>query len=387
MEPRCLKINDAFNNKSIAVPFFAPEITNQDRKIVADTLKSPLLTDGPILRKFESNFASYVRANFAIGVSNATAALHLSLKALGIGKNDEVIIPDMTFVATASAVIIAGATPVLADVDSNLNISPESIKKNLTKKTKAILPVHFAGKACDMNEISNIAKKNNLSIIEDCAHAVGTKSDGKHVGTFGDVGCFSFYPTKNITTIEGGMVTTNSKKIADYIQTARNHGITKSLAQRYTTGKPWEYDVTEAGYNYRLDEIRSALGINQLKRIEKLNLRRRKACQYYNQKLKGQDWITTPAISDDDSCHLYIVKIREKSNRSRDKMFERLLKRGIRTSVHYKPLHEFTVFKKMAKSYGKLDNSKSAYKEIISLPLYPQITRALQDRVIDCILE
>lgn len=383
-----MKIKDAFNNDSIKVPFFAPEITDQDRRVVLNALKASLLTDGPVLREFEKKFATFVGSKYAVGVSNATSALHLSLKALGIGKGDEVIIPDMTFVATASAVILSGATPVLADIDyEDLNISPESIEKSLTIKTKAVLPVHFAGKSANMYEIKRIARENNLFVIEDCAHAIGTKFDGRHVGTFGDAGCFSFYPTKNITTIEGGMVSTNSKKVADYVQTARNHGITKSLTQRYTGGKPWEYDVVEAGYNYRLDEIRSALGLSQLKRINDFNLQRRKACEYYNYKFQGHDWLVTPKISENDSCHLYILKIKSRASLNRDRLFERLLKNGIRTSVHYKPLHEFTVIKRRAKVYDRLTNSKTVYKEIISLPLYSKISKRLQDKVVNCVLQ
>lgn len=382
-----MTVKDAFDN-SIKVPFFAPEVTDQDRKIVFNALKSPLLTDGPVLRKFEARFASYTKSKYAVGVSNATSALHLSLRALNIGKDDEVIIPDMTFVATASSVILAGATPVLADIDSrDLNISTESIEKNLTSKTKAIIPVHFAGKSCNMNVITRVAKKHDLFIIEDCAHALGTRFDGKHVGTFGDAGCFSFYPTKNITTIEGGMITTNSKKIADYVQKARNHGILKSLTQRYTKGKPWDYDVVEAGYNYRIDEIRSALGLSQLERLEKINHRRRQACKYYNQKFHDYEWIETPTITEDDSCHLYIIRIKKHGSSNRDKIFERLLKKGIRTSVHYKPLHKFTLLKQKAKTHGSLEQSKNAYEEIISLPLYPQITRKLQDVVADTITQ
>lgn len=378
---------DAFNN-SIKVPFFAPEVTDQDRRVVFGALKSALLTDGPILRKFEAEFASYVGSKYAVGVSNATSALHLSLRALGIGKNDEVIIPNMTFVATASAVILAGATPVLADVNADdLNISPHSIEKNLTSKTKIIIPVHFAGKSCDMHAIKRIARKHDLLIVEDCAHALGTRFDGKHVGTFGDAGCFSFYPTKNITTIEGGMITTGSKKIADYVQKARNHGIMKSLAQRYAKGKPWEYDITEAGYNYRLDEIRSALGLSQLKRLDDLNMQRRQACEYYNHRFQDHKWIETPTISKNDSCHLYIIKIKKHGLSNRDKIFEKLLKNGIRTSVHYKPLHMFTLFKQKAKTYSDLGQSKNAYNEIISLPLYPQITKRSQNIVINTILQ
>ena len=382
-----MTVKDAFNN-SIKVPFFAPDITEKDRKVVFDALTSPLLTDGPILRKFESKFASYVGSKYATGVSNATSALHLSLKALGIGKNDEVIIPDMTFVATASSVILSGATPVLADIDSDdLNISPESIEKNLTPRTKAIIPVHFAGKSCNMKSIKRIAKKNNLFVIEDCAHALGTRYYGKHVGVIGDLGCFSFYPTKNITTVEGGMITTGSKKIFEFVQRARNHGIMKSLTQRYTKGKPWEYDVIEAGYNYRIDEIRSALGLNQLERLDKLNSKRRQAGEYYNTKFQDSKWIQIPKITSDDSCHLYIIQIKNHDSINRDKIFERLLEKGVRTSVHYKPLHEFTLFKRKAKIYGDLKQSKNAYRQIISLPLYPQITKSDQDFVISCITD
>ncbi|MEM3008140.1 MAG: DegT/DnrJ/EryC1/StrS family aminotransferase [Candidatus Nitrosotenuis sp.] len=362
-------------------------ITKEDKNAILTTLDSPLLTDGPKLREFESIFAKFAGAKFAIGVSNATAALHLSLKAAGIKAGDEVIIPDMTFVATAGAVLLAGATPVLVDINEELNISIESIEKSLTAKTKAILPVHFAGKPCDMTSIQKIARKNNLIIIEDCAHAIGAKFKKKHVGTFGAAGCFSFYPTKNITTIEGGMVITNDKKIADYIITLRNHGIMKSLKERYSYGKPWDYDVVEAGYNYRLDEIRSALGINQLKRINQLNLQRKKAFEYYNSKLSKKIGITVPKISDNqEAFHLYIIRIKKEYGYSRDEIFKRLLKHGIRSSVHYKPLHAFTVFKEKARIYDSLDHSKQAYQEIISLPFYPQISRSQQNRVIECLI-
>ncbi|QLH09711.1 UDP-4-amino-4,6-dideoxy-N-acetyl-beta-L-altrosamine transaminase [Candidatus Nitrosotenuis sp. DW1] len=381
-----LTARDAFNDNTIKVPFFSQDITNEDKKAVISALASPLLTDGPILRKFENDFRVFTGSKYTVGVSNATAALHLSLKALGIGKNDEVLIPDMTFVATASAVLLTGATPVLVDVnDDDLNISVKSIENSLTSKTKAVIPVHFAGRACNMKKIMEIARKNNLRVIEDCAHAIGAKYDGKHVGTFGDAGCFSFYPTKNITTIEGGMVITKSKTIADHIRTARNHGITKSLTQRYSHGRPWDYDVTEPGYNYRLDEIRAALGISQLKRINILNQMRSKACEYYNSKLKTVKGIKIPISDKADAYHLYVIRIKNEYGVKRDQLFEKLLKNGIRTSVHYKPLHEFTVFKKRAKIYDKLDNSKQAYKEIISLPLYTRISRDIQDKVIAAI--
>jgi len=383
-----IKSKDAFNNKSIKVPFFLPQITSDDRKIIQSVLKNTLLTDGPILRNFESAFSKFTNTKYAIGVSNATSALHLSLKAVGIKKGDEVIIPDITFIATSSAIMLTGATPVLTDVnDDDFNISIKSIRKNITSKTKAILPVHFAGQSCDIKKIAKLARSNDLLLIEDCAHALGTKFENKHVGTFGNVGCFSFYPTKNITTIEGGMIITNSKKIAEYVTSARNHGLTKSLVSRFSKGKPWDYDVIEAGYNYRLDEIRSALGINQLKRIRAINLQRKNACDYYNSKLKNIKGLIIPNYPKNSlsSYHLYIIKITNDFKLSRDQLFRKLLDSGIRTSVHYKPLHEFTILKTKGKIKDKLKVSKKLYDEILSLPLFQNIIRKEQNLVIDCI--
>ncbi len=379
------KNSDAFNDLHIKVPFVLPEITNEDKRAILAALDQNLLTDGPKLKEFENKFAKFTGARYAVGVSNATAALQLSLKAIGIGKGDQVVVPDLTFVASINAILFTGATPVIVDIDKeDYNVSVDSIKKSLTKKTKAVMPVHFAGKSCKMREIQIIARKNKLKIIEDCAHAIGGKLNKKHVGTFGDTGCFSFYPTKNLTTFEGGMVITNSKKISESIKTLRNHGITKSYQDRFTKGKPWEYDVSIPGYNYRLDEIRAALGISQLKRITQNNLKRKKAALYYNSRLKNTKSIITPKIlkDEDHACHLYVLRFKRQGKFSRDNLFTKLLKNGIRSSVHYKPLHTFTAYKKNAKIFDNLINSKQIYKEIISLPLYPQITRKQQDLVL-----
>jgi dTDP-4-amino-4,6-dideoxygalactose transaminase len=384
-----MKKNNSDHSKMFKVPFFAPWITSSDKKVVFDALGSTFLTDGPILRQFESEFAKFTGAKYAIGVSNATTALHLSLIALGIGKGDEVIVPDMTFVATANAVVHSGATPVFSDINKDdLNISIESIERNLSKKTKAIIPVHFAGKTCDIEKISKLAKKHKLVLIEDCAHAIGARYKKKHVGNFGDAGCFSFYPTKNITTIEGGMITTNSQKVAEDVRRSRNHGITRSLSQRYSKGKPWEYDVVHSGYNYRLDEIRSALGLNQLKRISKLNLLRRNACKYYSDNLKDVKGISAPTVFDEnDVNHLYIIRVQREYGISRDELFQKFTERGISVTVHYKPLHEFTIFRKKLGNTNLVKNTIDAYREIISLPLFPQISRTSQDLVIKCIKE
>ena len=376
---------DFFKDSKIKFPAYEPWISRDDEKFISKTLKQSMLTLGPQLEKFESDFCKYSKAKYAIAVSNCTAALHLSLKALGIKKNDEVIIPDLTFVATANAVLFTGATPVIADIDkNNFNISVQSIENSITKKTKAIIPVHFAGSPCDMGNIRKLAKKYDLKIVEDCAHAIGAKIKNKHVGTFGDTGCFSFYPTKNLTTFEGGMIITNSRKIANKMISLRNHGISKSLANRFTKGKPWEYEVTEPGYNYRLDEIRAALGISQLKRINQNNLKRKKAFLYYNSKIGNNKNFILPKIlkNQTHACHLYVLRIQKNKKFSRDSLFRKLLGKGIRSSVHYKPLHQFSAYKKNGKIIDKLTVSKSIYKEIISLPLYPQIERKQQDLVI-----
>lgn len=371
------------------IPLSVPWITNYERKIVLNSLNTPHLTDGPKLRKFESMFAKKTESRYALGVSNGTSALHLSLVGLGIGPSDEVIIPDMTFIATANAVILSGATPVLADIDESLNISAESIEKKITKRTKAVIPVHFAGLACNMDKIMRIAKKNNLYVIEDSAHALGTHYKKKHVGTFGDAGCFSFYPTKNITTIEGGMIITDSKKLASRITALRNHGLTRNLMQRNKSSKPWEYDTVEPGYNYRLDEVRSALGLAQLARIEKIAVKRIQAAKYYNSRLNGIKGLEIVNYDNegDHAYHLYIIRIKKDFGILRDRVHQVLYKKGIRTTVHYKPIHQFSNFRKAGLKDSDFVESTKAYQECLTLPLFATITRKQQDYVIRSIME
>jgi dTDP-4-amino-4,6-dideoxygalactose transaminase len=371
------------------IPLSAPWITNYEKKIILNSLNTSHLTDGPKLRRFESMFAKKTASRYAVGVSNGTAALHLSLVSLGIGPSDEVIIPDMTFVATANAVILSGATPVLADIDESLNISVESIEGKITRRTKAIIPVHFAGLACNMDKIMKIARKNNLYVIEDSAHSLGTYYKKEHVGTFGDAGCFSFYPTKNITTIEGGMIITNSKKLASRIMALRNHGLTKNLMQRNKTSKPWEYDIVEPGYNYRLDEVRSALGTAQLTRMDEIATKRIQAAKYYNSRLYGIGGLEVVNYDKEKehAYHLYIIKIKKDFGVRRDKVHEMLYKKGIRTTVHYKPLHRFSYFRVTGLKDSDFTESTKAYQECLTLPLFATITRKQQDFVIHSIKE
>jgi dTDP-4-amino-4,6-dideoxygalactose transaminase len=346
-----------------------------------------MLTLGPQLEKFETNFCKYTKSKYAVAVSNCTAALHLSLKALGIKERDEVIIPDLTFVADANAILACNAKPVIADINKNdFFLSISNLKKNITKRTKAILPVHIYGQVCNIDEVLDVARDNDLKIIEDCAHAIGTFHNSKHVGTFGDTGCFSFYPTKNITTAEGGMVITNSKRIADKVRRLRSHGMSKSLKSRYSSGYPWIFDITEPGYNYRLDEIRAALGISQLKRIKKINELRKKATFYYHSKLKNIPGIVLPDMVNDKthSYHLYTIKVTKPFKLSRNQLFKKLKQAGIRTTVYWMPIHKYSAFRKFA-NLSNVKNTSKTYNEILALPLFPNILKKHQDSVINII--
>jgi len=378
---------DFFKDSKIKFPAYEPWISNEDKKSVNKTLAQSMLTLGPQLEKFEANFCKYTKVKYAIAVSNCTAALHLSLMALGIGKNDEVIIPDLTFVADANAVLACNAKPVIADVNKdNFFLSVSNIKKNITKKTKAIIPVHIYGQVCNIEEILDIAKADNLKVIEDCAHAIGTFHKSKHVGTIGNTGCFSFYPTKNITTAEGGMVITNSQKIAEKVRQLRSHGMTKSLKSRYASEYPWIFDIITPGYNYRLDEIRAALGISQLKRINKINELRKKASSYYHKNLQDIPGIILPDMVNDKthSYHLYTIRVTKPYRLSRNQLFKKLKNNGIRTTVYWMPIHEYTAYQKFVKKSNVINTTKT-YDEILALPLFPNISKKHQDNVIKVI--
>ena len=378
---------DFFEDKKIKFPAYEPWISDEDKKIVKKTLTQSMLTLGPQLEKFENDFCKYSKAKYAVAVSNCTAALHLSLMALGIKKDDEVIIPDLTFVADANAILACNAKPVIVDINKeNFFLSISNIKKNITKKTKAIIPVHIYGQVCNIEEILDVAKDNNLKVIEDCAHAVGTFHKSKHVGTLGNTGCFSFYPTKNITTAEGGMVITNSEKIAEKVRQLRNHGMTKSLKSRYSSEYPWIFDIKQPGYNYRLDEIRAALGITQLKRIKKINELRKKASSYYNKNLQNIPGIILPDMVNDKthSYHLYTIRVTKLYKLSRNQLFKKLKDNGIRTTVYWMPIHKYTAYEKFANKSNVINTTK-IYDEILALPLFPNISKIHQDSVIKVI--
>jgi len=283
--------------------------------------------------------------------------------------------------------LACNAKPIITDINKeNFFLSISNLKKNITKKTKAIIPVHIYGQVCNIDEILDVAKDNNLKVIEDCAHAVGTFHKSKHVGTLGSTGCFSFYPTKNITTAEGGMVITNSKQIAEKVRQLRSHGMTKSLKNRYSGEYPWIFDIIEPGYNYRLDEIRAALGITQLKRIKKINELRKNASSYYYKNLQNIPGIILPDMVNDKShsYHLYTIRVKSPYKLSRNQLFKKLKDDGIRTTVYWMPIHMYTAYTKFT-SLSNIKNTSKIYEEILALPLFPNITLKHQNKVIACI--
>ena len=357
------------------VPFFIPWITNKDKQNVLKSLNQRWLTNGSFLQKFELNFQKYISSTYSIGVGSGAQALHLAVRGLGIGPGDEVIVPSFTFVATANAVTSCGAKPIFADVDlDTFNISIDSIKKLITKKTKAIIPVHYAGQSCDMDKINSISKKKNLKIIEDCAHALGSTFKNNKCGNLGNVGCFSFYPTKIITTGEGGMVTCNNPKLFKKIKILKSQAMNISSNEREKLAT-WKYDVTDLGYNYRLDEIRSSLGFSQLFRVDQINKMRIKLASIYTNSLSKIKGIEIPMIKDNRNhiFHLYSIKITDEYPLTRDELYQKLTQKGIGTSVQYTPIHLMSYYKEKNKNKF-LKNSEKLMNQVLCLPIFPKMT-------------
>ncbi|MFX1535212.1 MAG: DegT/DnrJ/EryC1/StrS family aminotransferase [Promethearchaeota archaeon] len=360
------------------IPFYIPWITTQDKKAVSRALKSRWLTGGPLAAQFEKQFANYVGIKHAVSVNSCTAALHLAMRVLKIKSGDEVIVPDITFAATANAPLFVGATPIFADIDEKtFNISPKDLLNKITPKTKAVIPVHYAGQPCDMKELMEIAEDYKIHIVEDCAHSLGAEYKGEKTGSFGVFGCFSFYPTKIITTLEGGMITTNDENFAKKLRVLREHGMSKTALDR-ELGSELYYDVVDLGYNYRLTEVQSALGISQLKRVEEGIRRRIEAANYYEELLK-LDGMVLPYKAFDRShvFHLYVIKVeKERFGVTRDELFEKLSDNGVGVSLHYTPLHQLSFYKKfLLTKMNKFPVAERVYNQILSLPLYPTITK------------
>ncbi len=359
--------------------FSPPLIGQEEIKQVVKTLKSGWLTTGPKAKKFERNFAKFVDAKYAVATNSCTAALHLCLKIIGVKSGDEVIVPTMTFAATAEVVEHLNARPVLVDIrPDTLIIDPKQIEKAITKKTKAIIPVHHGGQAGEIDKILKIAKKYKLKVVWDAAHALPTKYKGKIIGSFPDLTCFSFYVNKTLAAGQGGIITTNNKKWAEQARLLSFHGINTNPWKRSTVGS-WYYEIITPGFECNLTDIAASLGLVQLKRVNSFLQKRRRIAQAYNQAFKNLKEIDIPVIGKNTKpCwHLYVIQLNlNKLKINRNQFIQELKKRNIGFSVHFIPLHLHPYYReKYGYKANDFPHAYAAYKRIISLPIYPKMTQ------------
>lgn len=349
-------------------PYGKQTLDFSDYWSVLSTLKSPFLTCGPKVKEFEQEICKYTGAKYCVSVANATAALHIAMIALGIHQGDEVITSPNTFLASSNCILYAGGTVKFADVEPDTaNIDPEELRKQITPRTKAVIPVHFAGQSCDMERIYEIAKANRLFVIEDAAHAIGSDYKGTKVGSckYSDMTIFSFHPVKTITTGEGGAITTNNEELYKKLLALRSHGMYKDGEM----AKNWKYEMRDLGFNYRLTDIQAALGITQLKKLDKFKKRRREIVDYYNKNL-GLPHLIEKEYS--NACfHLYPVMVR-----NREEFYHKAKEIGLSLQVHYIPVHTQPYYKNLGFQEGNYPNAEIYYKRCISLPLYPALTNS-----------
>lgn len=369
-----LAINGGSPVRDSLLPYSRQLVDKDDRESVMEILKSDWLTTGPKVSEFEKEFASFVGANDAIAVSNGTAALHAAMFAAGISKGDEVIVPAMTFAATANAIVFQGGTPVFVDVKpDSLLIDPKKVEEAITKKTKAIVAVDYTGQPCDYEALSSIAEKNQLTLIADACHALCGMNQGQSVGTLANLNTFSFHAVKPLATGEGGMITTNNPHYPKVMREFRNHCITSDHRERQEAGS-WFYEVDQLGYNYRLTDFQCALGMSQLKKVPAWTSRRQEIAQIYNKAFASLAEVTPLKVREDVShaYHLYVIKLELDSLRvNRDEIFKALRAENIGVNVHYIPvhLHPFYVNNYGTKE-GQCPNAEDAYEQIISLPMF-----------------
>ncbi|MFA6097235.1 MAG: DegT/DnrJ/EryC1/StrS family aminotransferase [Candidatus Paceibacterota bacterium] len=359
--------------------FGNPIIEEGEISEVVDSLRAGWPGTGPKVKKFEDMFKDYKGRKFALALNSCTASLHLSLLAIGIRSGDEVIVPAMTFTATASTVIHAGGKPVFADCEKDtMNIDPLDIEKKITARTKAIVPVHFAGRACNMDAIMDIAQRHGLKVIEDCAHAIETEYKGRKAGTFGDLGCFSFYVTKNIITGEGGMAITDNEEYGDKIKMLGLHGMSKDAWKRFGSSGYKHYEVLYPGYKYNMMDIQAALGIHQLPRVDRYWLRRQEIWNQYNEALKDLP-VFIPAPIEENTRHAYhlytlLIDI-DKIKISRDELLDKMTARNIGVGVHYIALHLHPYYKEeFGYEKGDFPNAEWISERTVSLPLSAKLT-------------
>lgn len=371
------------------LPFALPEIGEEEIAEVVDSMRSGWLTTGPKTARFESDFAAFIGGDVkALAVNSATAGLHLALEACGIGAGDEVITTPYTFTATAEVIRYLGAHPVFVDIDpATFNLDPTKIAAAVTPRTKAILPVHFSGLACAMDEILSLARQYKLRVIEDAAHALPTVYRGQMIGALeSDATVYSFYATKTITTGEGGMIVTRDPEIARRCKVMRLHGISRDVFDRYTSTKPsWHYEVVAPGFKYNMPDVAAAIGIQQLKKACRFQTRRQAMAERYDTAFAGLPLQLPPPAAKGDmhAWHLYVIRMAEAAPMHRDAFIEQMAERGIGCSVHFIPLHLHPYWRD---TYDlrpeQFPAAQAAYERAVSLPLYTRMTEADQTRVI-----
>jgi len=360
------------------LPYCLPLIGEEEIAEVADSLRSGWVTTGPKVKRFEQEFAAYAGAKHAIAVNSCTAALHTSLAALDIGPGDEVIVPTLTFCATANVVVHLGATPVIVDVDQDFQISPDAVRQAIGPRTKAIIPVHYGGQACSLREILAIAGSRGIPVVEDAAHAAGAEYEGRKIGSHGRAVCFSFYAIKNMTTGEGGMVTTDDDGLAARIRLLSLHGMSRDAWKRYTEAGSWYYEILEPGYKYNMTDVQAALGIHQLRRLDGFIRRRQEIAAMYDAAFSDLPGIILPRRlpGRNHTFHLYPIRLAPGRLRVNRAVFiQELRARNIGTSVHFIPLHRHPLYRGR---YGyraeQFPVAEEIYKGLVSLPLYPKMT-------------
>ncbi len=357
------------------IPLFDLNFDQAEENAVLETIRSKWISSGPKVAAFEDRFAEMLNVKHTVALSNCTVSLHMAMKLCEVSENDEVICPSLTFVATANAIRYVNATPVFADITSynNLNINPDDIEKKITSKTKAIVVMHYGGFACDMDSIMQIAQKHNLKVIEDACHGPLSVYNGKKLGTIGDVGCFSFFSNKNISTGEGGMIVTNNSEMFERAKLLRSHGMS-SMSYERAKGHSTSYDVVELGYNYRLDDIRASIGLVQLEKIEADLLKRVEIRQYYLNALSGQENILIPFKDHPwfSSNYIFPIVLRNSNSEYRDVVRNKLVEARIQTSIHYPAVHRFSIYKKF---YLKLPITDYVTDNMITLPMYSKLNK------------
>ncbi|MFK7769251.1 MAG: DegT/DnrJ/EryC1/StrS family aminotransferase [Mariniblastus sp.] len=374
-------------NVEMEIPFFKAQIGQEEIDSVIETLKSGWLTSGPKAKQFEQEFAEMVGAKFAIAVNSATAGLHLALEALGVGPGDEVLVPTLTFAATAEVVIHLGATPVLVDCrEGDFNIDVDDMIAKITSKTKAVMPVHYAGHPCEMDEIEAVAKQHGLGIVEDAAHAFPAKYRGRTIGSSSNVSCFSFYANKTITTGEGGMITTDDEAVANRMRIMSLHGLDRGAWNRFSKNGKWFYEILEAGFKYNLSDVAAAIGIGQLHQAEKFCVERKRIALAYTEAFDGSPFVTTLEVQPhvDHSWHLFVIKINQQNlTIDRGQFIEQLNASGVSTSVHYTPLHLHPLYRdRYGYTLESMPTASRIYEQIISVPLFPGMTDEQMNYVI-----